>query len=472
MALEDISTTPSSPLASDPLTGHSPQSNSPAGTPDLDLGDEKEHHYQGPSDTFGDFSQQIQVSPFTFEQNAEIETSDHESITPSNLPYSSRPPPAQTVVQSSSPIQLTPNPSLPFQHHQQPDHRDEETARELANNSRRYSMRERRPHQLNPYIYDKMLYKRQMKSNPDAIVRFASPRRRSHSRGGGAQNSEERDVEQMETQGWVVGMDLDEEGDESWVERRQRRRARSKNGGADTLADDAGDASMYLELESSDDDQPDMKRLLKEAKKVKEKALRREREEADEKARREKAENAGKEAGKSRRSKPFPVREEQVRARAKHVEEPDGDVSTGDRRSRSSVGDCFSVASMVLIWFSRPPCTRTFGSNPIFQPHLEPLYRQIHQQHRHSSPSSPPPCVCDPLLVTMTLIFTETLTKPTWPTWKVALNILPIPRGTLREVSMRLRSMGYLTLALQKTATSRFLKARSTLFLVVIQTAE
>lgn len=304
---------PSSPSTSNPLTGHSQKSNSLAATPGLDLGD-NENRSQSPLDMFSDFSQQIQVSPF-------------------------------------SPIHLTPNPSSPSQGHQQPDRGDEEIPRELANNTRRYSMRERRPQQLNPYIYDKMLYKRQMKSNPDAIIKFASPRRRSHSRGA-ADNGEDRDVEQTETQDSIVGMDLDEDWDENWVDRRERRRSRSKNGDSDALADSA---SMYPELESSDDDQPDMKKLLKEAKKVKERTLRREREEAKEKARREKAESAEKEAGNGRRSKPFPVLKKQISARAKLVEETDEDISMYDRRSRSSVGECYSVALMVLIFSTRYP---------------------------------------------------------------------------------------------------------------------
>lgn len=43
--------------------------------------------------------------------------------------------------------------------------------------SRRYSLRNRRPWQVNPYAYDKQRYKMQMRNNPDAIVKIVSPRR-------------------------------------------------------------------------------------------------------------------------------------------------------------------------------------------------------------------------------------------------------------------------------------------------------
>ena len=55
---------------------------------------------------------------------------------------------------------------------------------ELANSddggttNRRYSLRARQARQLNPYEYDKRLYKLQMKRLPDAIVKVVSPRRR------------------------------------------------------------------------------------------------------------------------------------------------------------------------------------------------------------------------------------------------------------------------------------------------------
>ncbi|EJD07436.1 uncharacterized protein FOMMEDRAFT_164408 [Fomitiporia mediterranea MF3/22] len=49
-------------------------------------------------------------------------------------------------------------------------------------NPRRYSLRARQARQLNPYEYDKRLYKQQMKRLPDAIVKVVSPRRHTPGR--------------------------------------------------------------------------------------------------------------------------------------------------------------------------------------------------------------------------------------------------------------------------------------------------
>ncbi|KAH8116315.1 Mus7/MMS22 family-domain-containing protein [Phellopilus nigrolimitatus] len=46
------------------------------------------------------------------------------------------------------------------------------------NAPRRYSLRARQARQLNPYEYEKRIYKQQMRNNPDAIVKIVSPRRR------------------------------------------------------------------------------------------------------------------------------------------------------------------------------------------------------------------------------------------------------------------------------------------------------
>ena len=55
---------------------------------------------------------------------------------------------------------------------------------------RRYSLRTRQARQLNPYQYDKALYKQQLKSNPEAIVSVLSPTRRR--RGSPKQHESER----------------------------------------------------------------------------------------------------------------------------------------------------------------------------------------------------------------------------------------------------------------------------------------
>ena len=66
---------------------------------------------------------------------------------------------------------------------------------EDSDNSRRYSLRNRLPWQVNPYAYDKQRYKMQMRNNPDAIVKIVSPRRdHAHQNHGvDAQNRYEED---------------------------------------------------------------------------------------------------------------------------------------------------------------------------------------------------------------------------------------------------------------------------------------
>jgi hypothetical protein len=73
----------------------------------------------------------------------------------------------------------------------------------------RYSLRTRQPKQVKPYAYDRVAYKQQMKSNPDAIVKFQSLRRGS------------RGVKEME-EDWA--MDLENmDQDEIWEERWRRK---------------------------------------------------------------------------------------------------------------------------------------------------------------------------------------------------------------------------------------------------------
>ena len=144
-----------------------------------------------------------------------------------------------------------------------------------------------------------------MRSNPDAIVKFGVGRR-------------DRDAE-AETQEW--GMDVEE--DASWVDRRQHTTQ------DDTLLDNLPNPiptwlpEALQDLPSSDDDdEPDVSDLLREARRVKERAKRREREERD----RDREEGWGVvevtegaevevevEEGKKRRMRPFPMRKERVR---------------------------------------------------------------------------------------------------------------------------------------------------------------
>lgn len=188
-------------------------------------------------------------------------------------------------------------------------------------------MRERRPQQINPYAYDQIIYKRQMKSNPDAIVkirRFESPQRRGKFPGrlDGGQPSDGAG-EDDGTQGW--SMDIDVEEEESWVERsRKRNRSHSRSEEArpsePPAALDLGWLPEALrDLSSSDDDDPDVRDLLREAKREKRKAKRLEREAAAAKEREER-ETVQNEREAKLRSKPFPLRKGKERA---HVTDED-----------------------------------------------------------------------------------------------------------------------------------------------------
>jgi hypothetical protein len=73
----------------------------------------------------------------------------------------------------------------------------------------RYPLRARGFRQLNPYEYDRLLYKRQMQANPEAIVAYLSPRRQG--------KKEPTRTAELED-GWLVEDEV-ESGDRS--ERRQ-----------------------------------------------------------------------------------------------------------------------------------------------------------------------------------------------------------------------------------------------------------
>lgn len=234
--------------------------------------------------------------------------SPHHSLTTPNLSSKL----VTVTTRSQSPVSpenktspLTPSSSPPQQPYAEGD---EDLARQFVEDqeSRRYSMRARRPQQLNPYVYDKLLYKRQMKSNPDAIVKFASPKRRNHSHGG---DGEDLMTQDGETQDWNMDVDGDDE-DASWVDKHQRRsqKERPRNGDAEVPLE-SQDASG--DLPSSDED-PDIKEMLKEAKKIKERARLKERGKLKEKEQEER------EREKRWRLKPFPLRRE--KGKMKHKE--------------------------------------------------------------------------------------------------------------------------------------------------------
>lgn len=137
----------------------------------------------------------------------------------------------------------------------------------------RYSLRRRDPRQLNPYAYDKLLYKQQMRSNPDAIVKFRSPRRRSP---GQTEDNQE------DTQLDYVPLENPDE-DEDYVESIPKPPRVTSNTNPDQVeeAPDESDTGWLPEalrpLSSSDEDDGEIRKLVKR--------LRREREKAEAKAR-------------------------------------------------------------------------------------------------------------------------------------------------------------------------------------------
>ncbi|KAL5513076.1 hypothetical protein ACEPAH_3474 [Sanghuangporus vaninii] len=84
--------------------------------------------------------------------------------------------------------------------------------------SRRYSLRARQARQLNPYEYDKRLYKQQMKRLPDAIVKVISPHRHAPRR-------THRHRESGEDDDFIVT----DEDDESQAANQRRSRARKSS---------------------------------------------------------------------------------------------------------------------------------------------------------------------------------------------------------------------------------------------------
>jgi len=126
----------------------------------------------------------------------------------------------------------------------------------------RYSLRRRDPRQLNPYVYDKLMYKQQMRSNPDAIVKFRSPRRKSHGQ------PEEEDTQLA----YCPPDNPDEDGD--YVETIPKPRRGTSSTGPDHV-DEAPDIGWLPEalrpLSSSDEDNDEIRKLAKKARREREK---------------------------------------------------------------------------------------------------------------------------------------------------------------------------------------------------------
>ncbi|KAL0953447.1 hypothetical protein HGRIS_004680 [Hohenbuehelia grisea] len=72
---------------------------------------------------------------------------------------------------------------------------DQQLAQALGQEGRRYSLRARQAKQLRPYAHDKISYKQQMRSNPEAIVKIVSPdKRQSHRRSNQDEEEESQEI--------------------------------------------------------------------------------------------------------------------------------------------------------------------------------------------------------------------------------------------------------------------------------------
>ncbi|KAH9936512.1 uncharacterized protein B0H18DRAFT_1164925 [Fomitopsis serialis] len=136
----------------------------------------------------------------------------------------------------------------------------------------RYSLRTRLARQKNPYAYDKALYKQQMRSNPDAIVKVISPRRRSRHRSRSAARSgdegsdgdysgqeDDQDAEdesQRQREGRTRSMSREVasvfDADEGEEERSSRRRPRHRRSPSNQMTA-AGPAQQSPRLDNSKD---------------------------------------------------------------------------------------------------------------------------------------------------------------------------------------------------------------------------
>ncbi|KAG1746777.1 Mus7/MMS22 family-domain-containing protein, partial [Suillus paluster] len=176
----------------------------------------------------------------------------------------------------------------------------------------RYSLRRREARQLQPYAYDKAMYKAQMKANPDAIVKFVSPQHREMHAQDGSQWEDGQT--QGETQAeYIFPVDNPEEdGDYVDAEDRRRRRRvaiaeadhRNREQEEGWLPEALKDLSESDEIEGADE----VRKLAREARRARKKteaeAKKREKEEARLKAQ---AEAAAKAVATKKRLKNFPL---------------------------------------------------------------------------------------------------------------------------------------------------------------------
>ncbi|THH08246.1 hypothetical protein EW145_g2829 [Phellinidium pouzarii] len=185
------------------------------------------------------------------------------SPSPRLLRYSSLPP--SSPIRSSSSISYTPQRALslsPGRISRTPSQSQQEIIGHQSNNGdlllqelsspRRYSLRNRQPRQLNPYAYDKRLYKLQMRHNPDAIVKVVSPPRQH-----GEQDRAHKSHNPQEEDNFADPDDGDEESQELLPKRRSHRDSREAVPGVHD-SDNGDVASKWLPkaFEMSDDDLP------------------------------------------------------------------------------------------------------------------------------------------------------------------------------------------------------------------------
>ena len=112
----------------------------------------------------------------------------------------------------------------------------------------RYSLRRRNVWQLKPYEFDKLMYKRQMRANPDALVKVVSPpRQRRRSRSAGARDGDTSDAEE-----YRAGEDEELEDEET--------QARRRNKGKERAVDEEGESE-----EAQRETQSWVKKVLQES---------------------------------------------------------------------------------------------------------------------------------------------------------------------------------------------------------------
>ncbi|KAG9312886.1 Mus7/MMS22 family-domain-containing protein [Chiua virens] len=170
----------------------------------------------------------------------------------------------------------------------------------------RYSLRRREPRQLNPYAYDKLLYKQQLKSHPDAIVKFRSPQRHHEPGGVGEDGTQNEFIFPLDNT--KEDDDYVEMGSEGSNRRRRRAQGFDQSGGLgegdqDARQTDEGWLPETLKALSSSDE--DVNRTVKLARKA-----RREREIQEARERKKTSKDAAEAHTAKKRLKPFPIHED------------------------------------------------------------------------------------------------------------------------------------------------------------------